>query len=317
MAGVLGGWSALAAPGARVLTVPACLSLESADDYPQPQPKSFLSNIGGEPTAVAYDLSDNTYVCTVDVDAGMGAITKYSPSGERLITYGHLKCPIGVTLTSNDHAWVIDQAQDADPGEFLEFDASLRLIRAHALPRPAGGGQRPTAICTDASDRLYVTVLTARQPGQPVLYIFDVEGKLIRSLNKTQRTSDWDGPSAICVDSMDAIFLLRAGQPHVFCFDQQGKHLRTWGQPGTGHGKLKAPVALALDSGGQVLVADIERQVVMIFSERGEFQTEWGDSISPGIPPDSVRVPAGVAVAQGGDITVVHRRRGSRGCKPE
>ena len=58
-------------------------------------------------------------------------------------------------------------------------------------------------------------------------------------------------------------------------FRLTGKHITSWGQPGTGPGQFNLPHAIAVDSGGRVYVADRENSRVQIFSADGVFLKSW------------------------------------------
>src|SRR5437763_9006693 len=51
---------------------------------------------------------------------------------------------------------------------------------------------------------------------------------------------------------------------------------RGWGGNGTGNGQLSAPFGLALDSTGNVYVADVANHRIQKFSSVGTYLTQWG-----------------------------------------
>jgi aldose sugar dehydrogenase len=63
---------------------------------------------------------------------------------------------------------------------------------------------------------------------------------------------------------------------HIKKFDANGKLIASWGEKGTGDGQFIHPHGIAVDSQGNVFVADEERQDVQKFNSNGTFMTEWG-----------------------------------------
>jgi glucose/arabinose dehydrogenase len=63
---------------------------------------------------------------------------------------------------------------------------------------------------------------------------------------------------------------------HIKKFDTNGKLVTSWGEKGTGDGQFIHPHGIAVDSQGNVFVADEERQDVQKFNSSGTFLTKWG-----------------------------------------
>jgi sugar lactone lactonase YvrE len=71
------------------------------------------------------------------------------------------------------------------------------------------------------------------------------------------------------------------GNCRVHRFDPAGHLLYSWGESGTGPGQFQLPHGIAVDSGGQVYVADRENSRVQIFSAEGTWLREWTDTARP------------------------------------
>jgi peptidylamidoglycolate lyase len=65
------------------------------------------------------------------------------------------------------------------------------------------------------------------------------------------------------------------GNSRVVKFSADGNYLNSWGTYGTGPGQFNTPHSIALDSEGQVYVADRGNARVQIFGEDGKFINEW------------------------------------------
>ena len=65
------------------------------------------------------------------------------------------------------------------------------------------------------------------------------------------------------------------GNSCVHVFSAEGKHLRSWGRPGTGTGEFSTPHGIWVDPQGQVYVADRENSRIQIFDGEGGPITQW------------------------------------------
>ncbi|MEN6478906.1 MAG: flippase activity-associated protein Agl23, partial [Anaerolineales bacterium] len=73
------------------------------------------------------------------------------------------------------------------------------------------------------------------------------------------------------------------------------------GGPGEGPGQLLAPKGLALDSAGQLYVADSQHHRIQVFDAQGQFVRQWGYQ---GGEPGQFQEPWGVAVGANGEVYV-------------
>lgn len=65
------------------------------------------------------------------------------------------------------------------------------------------------------------------------------------------------------------------GNARVHRFAPDGTLRQSWGEPGRGPGQFNLPHGIAIDSGGQVYVADRENSRVQLFSRTGDFRGAW------------------------------------------
>ncbi|MSR31156.1 MAG: hypothetical protein EXR99_06560 [Gemmataceae bacterium] len=71
------------------------------------------------------------------------------------------------------------------------------------------------------------------------------------------------------------------GNARVHHFSPEGRLLQSWGEPGGGPGQFRVPHGIAIDSAGNVFVADRENSRIQIFSPRGEYQDEMRELARP------------------------------------
>jgi Tol biopolymer transport system component/streptogramin lyase len=77
--------------------------------------------------------------------------------------------------------------------------------------------------------------------------------------------------------------------------------LREWGSPGTAEGQFAYPASVAVDSSGNVYVADKDNNRIEKFGPNGTFLTRWG---SRGSGNGQLRYPRGVEVDSSGNVYV-------------
>ena len=77
--------------------------------------------------------------------------------------------------------------------------------------------------------------------------------------------------------------------------------VRKWGSFGTGDGEFQWPQGVAVDSAGNVYVADLDNDRIQKFTSTGSFLTKWG---SNGTGDGQFDGPAGVAVDSAGNVYV-------------
>ena len=65
------------------------------------------------------------------------------------------------------------------------------------------------------------------------------------------------------------------GNARVHRFSADGKHLTSWGQPGSGPGEFNLPHGIGVDSGGRVYVCDRENSRIQIFTANGAWIQSW------------------------------------------
>jgi len=71
------------------------------------------------------------------------------------------------------------------------------------------------------------------------------------------------------------------GNARVHKYAQDGKRLKSWGEPGAGPGQFNLPHNIACDADGWVYVADRENHRIQVFDGEGRFETQWHDLHRP------------------------------------
>jgi hypothetical protein len=239
------------------------------------------------PYGVAVDSSGNVYV----TDSSNGRIQKFTSSGTLLGWWGLDN--IGYT------GW-------HDPGSG----------RTGVYGDGNGQLQTPVGIAVDSSGNVYVA-----DWGNCRIQKFTSTGLFV---TKWGSYGSGDGqflfPHGVAADSSGNVYVTDDGNGRVQKYTSSGTLLGWWGldnigytgwhDPGSGrtgvygdgNGQLHWPRGIAVDSSGNVYVADYYNNRIQKFTSNGAFVTKWG---SPGSEDGQIYSPCGVALDSSGYVYVV------------
>jgi hypothetical protein len=181
-----------------------------------------------------------------------------------------------VAVDRNDRVYVFNRGPhpvivfDRD-GTFVTSWGEGRFTRAHGIT----SGPDDTLWLTDDGDH------TVRQ--------FTAEGKLLLTIGEGGRPADphsgkpFNRPThvALCPRSGDVYVSDGYGNSRVHKFDPRGRHLLSWGEPGTDPGCFNVPHNIATDAEGLVYVADRENHRVQVFDAKGRYQAQLNNLHRP------------------------------------
>src|SRR4051812_25083097 len=123
----------------------------------------------------------------------------------------------------------------------------------------AGDGQmnNPTGLDVDDLDNVYVADFINNR-----IQVFTADGELLGAWGSTGSSAgQFVNPYDVAVDGSGNVFVADGGNNRIQVFSPSGGFLREFGTPDDGDnvaepGEFKIPTAVAIDSGGNVLVAD-------------------------------------------------------------
>ena len=175
-----------------------------------------------------------------------------------------------------------DQVHVYNRGEHpvIVFDRDGRFLRSW------GEGQtvRAHGITIGPDDSVWLT-----DDGAHTIRQFSADGKLLLTLGTANKAADphsgkpFNRPThvALCPRTGDIYVSDGYGNSHVHKYDPKGRHLFSWGEPGTDAGCFNIPHNIATDADGLVYVADRENHRVQIFDDRGRHQGQLDNMHRP------------------------------------
>jgi hypothetical protein len=112
------------------------------------------------------------------------------------------------------------------------------------------------------------------------------------------------------------------GNARIVHFDKDGKFVNAWGELGSGPGQFSIPHSIAVDSKGQLYVADRNNVRVQVFDSKGKYLTEWRNLIVPwGLwaihKTDEKKQPADEIWVCGSSPMQWRKTDGALGCPPK
>ena len=172
------------------------------------------------------------------------------------------------------------------------------------------GLNAPRAIAMGLDDDFYV----ADSRNHRVLHIAS-DGSLLQAWGSFADIFSGDAPIGtfnepwgIAVGPDGSVYVTDTWNHRVQKFGKDGEPIKTWGQYGQPilelpetAGSLWGPRGIAVDSRGQVLVADTGNKRIVIFDQDGNYITEFG---SGGFDPGQFDEPVAVTVAPSGTVYV-------------
>jgi streptogramin lyase len=181
-----------------------------------------------------------------------------------------------VGVDANDDVWIFNRG--AHPVIRFDRDGNVRSAwgegqvgRAHGITLGPDG----TVWLTDDGNH------TIRQ--------FTPEGRLLLTIGDPDKPATlqsgkpFNRPThvAICPKTGDVYVSDGYGNSRVHKYDPKGRHLFSWGEPGTDPGCFNIPHNIATDAAGLVYVADRENHRIQVFDGRGQYLAQWNNLHRP------------------------------------
>jgi len=118
---------------------------------------------------------------------------------------------------------------------------------------------------------------------------FTPDGKLLLTIGdpdtpaSLQSGKPFNRPThvALCPKTGDVYVSDGYGNSRVHKYDPKGRHIRSWGEPGTDPGCFNLPHNIATDAAGLVYVADRENHRVQVFDGHGQYLGQFNNLHRP------------------------------------
>jgi DNA-binding beta-propeller fold protein YncE len=181
-----------------------------------------------------------------------------------------------VAVDADDSVWVFNRGLHP----VIQLDREGRFLRAWG----EGVFRRPHGITIGPDGTLWLTDdlhHTIRQ--------FTRDGRLLVTIGDPdtpatlQSGRPFNRPThvALCPKTGAVYVSDGYGNSRVHTYDPNGRHLFSWGEPGTDPGCFNLPHNIATDAEGLVYVADRENHRVQIFDPKGQYLGQWNNLHRP------------------------------------
>jgi DNA-binding beta-propeller fold protein YncE len=162
----------------------------------------------------------------------------------------------------------------------IVFDREGKFLRSWG----EGVVRRAHGITIDADDMVWLT-----DDLHHTVRKFTPEGKLLLTIGDPDSPSELQGgrpfnrPThvAICPRTGYLFVSDGYGNSRVHKYAPDGRHVMSWGEPGTDPSQFNLPHNLVTDREGLVYVADRENHRVQIFDGEGRYQGQWNNLHRP------------------------------------
>ena len=175
-----------------------------------------------------------------------------------------------VAVDSHDRVYVFNRGNTP----VVIFDKTGKFLNGWG----EGEFVRPHGIAFDTDDNVYLVdddghFVQKRTP----------EGELIFTLGTPGSPAEWQSggmfnrPTGVTVSkSTGDLFISDGyGNSRIHRFDSSGKHIKSWGMPGSGPSQFSLPHNICMWDDERVVVCDRENFRLQIFTTGGEFIDQW------------------------------------------
>jgi YD repeat-containing protein len=197
-------------------------------------------------------------------------------SGATSSTYLLSSADIGYTVR------VVVTASNSSGSAASTSEATVVVVSAVVWGYAFGSGtlHHPDGDAIDAHGRVWVT----SSSGAPWLQVFSPEGEQLATYGATGTgKGDFEDPNGIAINkSTGAVYVSDGSNDRIQEFSEAGVAGKEIGKKGSGAGDFEKPVAVALDSSGDLWVADYTGQRIEEFNKEGTFLKAFGWGVNKG-----------------------------------
>lgn len=189
--------------------------------------------------------------------------------------------PGGVTDVSCDAAGRIYVQLRCDPYLHGPDHPAIVVLEPDGRRRAAWGGAQVLdghMASVHPDGRVFIVDRDAHE-----VIVFDAEGRRLGGIGRRHAPGEpFNAPADVAFAPDGTIYVADGyGNSLVHRFSADGRHLLSWGEPGTGPGRFTTPHAVWVMQDGRVAVADRENMRVQVFTATGEHLMDIGDVHKP------------------------------------
>ncbi len=197
----------------------------------------------------------------------------------------------GIAIDKQDRVYVFNRG--AHPLLIFDREGNFQSTWGEGLFKRAHGS------CIDPEGNIYCT-----DDYNHTVRKFTPDGKLLMTLGTEDKPSDsgyvkkfdffcslatitraggpFNRPTGIAMGPSGNLYISDGyGNAQVHKFSGDGKHLLSWGEPGTGPGQFRLPHNVWVDKQERVWIPDRENHRIQIFDAEGKLLNMWTDLIRP------------------------------------
>ena len=220
--------------------------------------------------------------------------------------------PDNVAVDARGQVYVADREND----RVQKFDRTGRVLAVlGGSGKGPGQFHAPRGVTVDALGDIYVADSANNR-----IQEFDSAGRLLSRRGRNggdgaagTGPGEFNDPRGITTDLRGDLFVADHGNNRIQKLDPSGRVLAVWGRnggdgsAGTGPGEFHNPRGVALDTAGDVFVADKANNRIQRLDPAGHFALKWGRNGgdgSAGVGSGELRSPYSVAVGPDGEVYV-------------
>jgi DNA-binding beta-propeller fold protein YncE len=189
----------------------------------------------------------------------------------------------GIAIDDRDRVYLFNRGTDPvvvfqSDGAFLHSWGHGQFVNAHGAH-------------IGADQCIYLT-----DNGNHTVRKFSLDGRLLLTLGEEGRPAAFMSGVPFCrcthtalTPNGDILVSDGYGNASVHKYDPTGRHLMSWGKPGSGPGEFNLPHNICCDPDGWVYVADRENHRVQVFDLNGRYETQI----------NNMHRPSGLAITPG------------------
>ena len=248
-----------------------------------------------KPRSLAVDAQDNLYV--VDMT---GRVQKFSPRGEYLLSWQMPQTDLGKPKgMTRDHEGriVVIEPHYSRVNHFAPDGTLVTQWGRHGTN--AGELALARAVAVNSKGEIFISEYGATERIQR----FSPNGtQLLASFGKAGHSNgEFNRAEGIAIGNDDHLYIADSCNHRIQVFSRDGKHLRNYGQPGSGPSDLSYPYDICVDATGVQFVCEFGNSRIQMFDANGHSLETIG---GPGSGPGNFNNPWSIALDSQGNLYV-------------